>query len=172
MCSSCLPLILRRTIDYHLFPCVCWSCPVVLVQPSPFYRNDQMHQQSFSIKYRDENFTNWNYFFSNRLWRVCNKSPQGGSQHLFLNTYQAKLACLACSDSTDQLCDLFLSYFIDLYVMYLIMTAQLLCNRSFPHCRRPKQKDSDWLQKYMERSKGKKRKLFKILPLLKVNLFT
>lgn len=70
------------------------------------------------------------------------------------------------SDSTDQLCDLVLGYFVDLDVVYLIMTAQLLCNCSFPHCRRPKQKDSDWLH-------GKKqwKEEFKILPLLKVNLF-
>lgn len=80
-----------------------------------------------------------------RPWRVDKKPPQGGSVDLFFNTNHAKLVSFI--DSTDQLCDPFLSYFIDLDVVYLIMMTQLLCNCSFPHCRRPNQKDSDWLQK-------------------------
>lgn len=48
-------------------------------------------------------------------------------------------------DSTDQLCDLFLYDLFDPDVVYLVMTAQLLCNCGFTHSWRSNQTDSEWL---------------------------
>lgn len=48
-------------------------------------------------------------------------------------------------DSTDQLCDLFLYDLFDPDVVYLVMTAQLLCNCWFTHSWRSNQADSEWL---------------------------
>lgn len=56
--------------------------------------------------------------------------------------------------STNQLCSLFFNDLFDLDVVYLVMTAELLCNSGFTHSWRSNKADPNWLQTYSKWKKG------------------